>query len=163
VRRAFRKALNHEFERELGRRLGGVQRARLETPLSGSSAWVIGSNENVSAYVILAVSPRDDTFTIELAWSSTGKIPESVEGVPSREVQMTDFRLSRLWQPTGFEVWYDLASDLDFPDSSLEFDPTRSLDGEEPSAERISLKVGRALDSLEEHGIPHMRSVIKLP
>jgi hypothetical protein len=161
----LRKALNHVFEREIGRRLEGVQRARLETPLSGSSAWLIGSNQDVSAYVILAVSPRDDTFTIELAWSSTGKIPESVEGMPSSGVPTADFRfrLSRLWQPTGFEVWYNLASDLDFPESSLEFDATPSLDDEEPSPERISLKVGRALDSLEEHGIPYMRSVIGLP
>ena len=104
---------------------------------------------------------RHDRFTIELAWSLKKRIPDRNDMMPGGEGETGElrFRLSRLWQPHGFEVWYDLQYDADYPDSG----PYAVSIPEQPCLDRIPGKVKPALDSLEAHGIPYLKNAVGLP
>lgn len=119
MRGSLIKPLRTAFEECLKRRLKNPKRVPMKSAPSGSLAWLIGENSRVTAHVVLFVSPRNDRFTIELAWSGHKRIPDHPPKRPGDEGDSGElrFRLSRIWQPNGFEVWYDLEHDEDYPDS----------------------------------------------
>lgn len=161
MRKSFSKSLRSVFENNLKQRINAAVRVPMPSPASGSRAWIVGEDPKAAAYVILFVSPRDDRFTIELAWSSKKRIPDRNDMMPGSEAETDElrFRLSRLWQPDGFEIWYDLQYDADYPDSG----PYAVSIPEQPCIDRIPGKVKRALDALEAHGIPYLKNVVGLP
>src|SRR5689334_7678661 len=119
MRSFLSKPLKLTLEHGLRQRVGTAVRVRLPSGPPGSLAWLVAENENANAYFILVISPRDDKFTIELAWSLKKRVPEHMGKIPGEEGKTGElrFRLSRLWQPNGFEVWYDLQYDDDDPHS----------------------------------------------
>jgi hypothetical protein len=161
MRSSFSKPLKSAFEDSLKQRIKTAVRVPMPSPSPGSLAWLVGEDEKTAAYVILFVSPRDDRFTIELAWSLKKRIPDRNDMMPGGEGETGElrFRLSRLWQPHGFEVWYDLQYDADYPDSG----PYAVSIPEQPCLDRIPGKVKRALDALEAHGIPYLKNAVGLP
>jgi hypothetical protein len=157
MRSLFGKCLRDLFEKRIKQRFVGVKPIPLSLP-PGSRAWLLGSTNTANAYLLLILSPRNERFTIELAWSEKKRLPERSDmmpGEPSAEGELR-FRISRLWQPTGFEVWYDLEYDKDYPDSG----PSSVYAPEEPCMARIPVKVDRAMNAIEEHGIPYFEKVV---
>jgi hypothetical protein len=162
MRRSLSNRLKLAFRDGLLQRIKGIVPVALPHGPPGSLAWCVGESDRATAYVILFVSPRNDRFTIELAWSSQKRIPNRNDMDPGEEADLTElrFRLSRLWRPTGFEVWYDLEHEEDYPDvEGLAPFPT----DEQVCLQRIPEKVKRALDALEDHGLPYLRRVVGLP
>ena len=157
MRSAFSKPLKALFEHELKQRVNKASSVALPAGAFGSSAWLVGQNERATAYVILFIHSKTDRFIIELAWSSKKRIPIRNDMLPGQEGDAGEsrFRLSRLWQPRGFEVWYDLQYEADYPDSG----PYLVTPPEQPCLDRIPRKVKRALDAFEAHGIPYLSSV----
>jgi hypothetical protein len=128
---------------------------------SGSLAWRVLQTDCASAFVVLFIHDTADRFTIELCWSEKNRIPPCNDMMPDQDPidgQMR-FRLSRLWQPTGFEVWYDLQYDADHPDSG----PHSVFTPEEPCIDRVPVKVERALTALKRYGLPYLREALGLP
>jgi len=162
MRSSLSKPLRETFEKSLKERLKSAKRVSLKSAPSGSLAWLIDENEKAAAYVVLVISPRSDRFTLELAWSSHKRIPDQAEKLPGEEGDSGElrFRLSRLWRPNGFEVWYDLEYEEDYPDLK---DFNAFPADENLCQQRIPVKVSRALDALERHGIPYLKRSISLP
>ena len=156
MRGSLTKSLKSIFEDGLKQRVKTSVRTPFPSGPSGSIAWLVAEKENSRAYVILFISPRDDRFTIELAWSLLKRIPHRNDMMPGGEGGTGElrFRLSRLWQPHGFEVWYDLQHDADHP-GSVSYSPSVP---EQPCLDRIPGKVNRALDALETYGIPYLKN-----
>lgn len=119
MRGSLGKAVRVAFEKGLKQRLSKAVNVPLSES-SGSKAWLVGENEKASAYVILVLSVhQNDRFTVELAWSQKKRIPPHTGQIPGEAGDSGElrFRLSRLWQPSGFEVWYDLQYGADHPES----------------------------------------------
>jgi hypothetical protein len=164
------KSLRTEFEKGLKQRMPSVKRVPLHpgsAASTGSRAWLVGENENATGYIILLIHHQMDEFTIELAWSRKKQLPQRQDWEPGQPGRTDEsrFRFSRLWRPDGSEVWYDLTHELDIPDV-IKIDPfpdpSAFLD-EQACLERIPMKVKRALNALEEHGIPYLKRVVGLP
>ena len=124
----------------------------------GSKVWKIFCNDNGAAYVILFFSPRDDRFIVEVAWSKDAVFPKNIsygieDGKSSRSLRV---RLSRIWQPAGFEVWYDLQSDGDYPNQS-HFDPEAPI---ERCLERVEPEVNQAIEHLDQWGVGYLRTAL---
>jgi hypothetical protein len=162
MRGSLRKPLEVTFEKSLKQRLKNAVRVPMQPATPGSAAWLVGENENATAYIILFVHNKQDRFTIEVAYSRKKQIPQRNDLMPGAagSTDESRFRLSRLWQSSGFEVWYDLEHEEDYPDLK-EINPFPA--DEEPCLRRIPVKVGRALDALEAHGIPYLKQVVCLP
>ncbi len=161
MRTALIKALKLAFEEKLKERIESATRVALPAGPPGSLAWLVGQDQRATAYVILVVSPRDDRFTVEVAWSLKKRLPDHTGKVPGEDQDEVElrFRLSRLWQPTGFEVWYDLQHEEDYPNSG----PYSPSAPEQPCLDRIPAKVMRSLDALEAHGMPYLKRTVRLP
>ncbi len=161
MRGSLSKLLRATFEMSLMQRLKSVARVPLQPATPGSMAWLIGDNEDTRAYIILVVHKRQDRFTVEVAYSRKKRIPQRNDLMPATEggPDESRFRLSRLWKPSGFEVWYDLEHDEDYPDVK-EMDPFPA--DEELCLRRIPVKVGRALDAFVAHGIPYLKKTLRL-
>jgi hypothetical protein len=161
MRGLLSKPLREVFEENLKRRLKTAKRVLIKSAPPGSRAWLIGENERTTAHVVLVISPRNDRFTLELAWSAHKRVPDHAERLPGEEGDSGElrFRLSRIWRPTGFGVWYDLEHDEDYPDLK-DFNAFPADQG--LCQKRIPVKVNRALDALEAHGIPYLEKVVGL-
>jgi len=162
MRASLSKPLKAIFEKSLKQRLKSAARVPMRPATPGSMAWLVGENQNATAYIILFVHNRQDRFTIEVAYSRKKQIPQRNDLMPEAEGDTDEsrFRLSRLWQPHGFEVWYDLEHDEDYPDLE-EFNPFPA--DEDPCLRRIPVKVSRALDTFQAHGIPYLKKTVGLP
>src|SRR6266498_585659 len=119
MRGSLSKLLRRDFEAGLKQLVKTAERVPLPSGTPGSVAWLVGEDDRATAYVILFFHQKTDRFTIELAWSSQKRIPDHTGKMPGEEGDSGEmrFRLSRLWQPTGFEIWYDLQYDADSPES----------------------------------------------
>src|SRR6266542_3498571 len=154
MRGSLTKPLRRAFEAGLKQLLKSAEPVKMTSAMPGSVAWLVGKNEEVAAYVILFIDQKTDRFTIELAWSSEKRIPDHTGKMPGEEGNSGElrFRLSRLWQPTGFEIWYDLQYYADSPESG----PHSFFTAEGPCLQRIPVKVSRALDALKRYGLPYL-------
>lgn len=151
------KQVRLQFERGLRERIPNARRLEARLLPSGWPGWLVGENDSASAYVILAISPRADRFTIELAWSLERRLPDFTRGelgVAGRDREAR-FRISRLWEPSGGSLWYDLQSDADFP-ATIDYDVFAP---DEPSLARIPEKIRRALEALDSYGLPYLRTI----
>ena len=161
MRGSLSKPLKRAFEAGLKQLVKKAERVPLPSGTPGSVAWLVGEDERATAHVILFFHQKTDRFTIELAWSLKKRIPDRNDMMPGKESEIDElrFRLSRLWQPTGFEIWYDLQYDADSPESG----PHSFFTPEEPCVQRIPVKVSRALDALKRYGLPYLVKTVGLP
>ncbi len=158
MRSALTRQLKKEFEAKLLQRMPSAKRVAMDDNLFGWLAWSVIPNERVGMYVTLIISPKADQFTLELAWSTNNRIPKHTGKWRDSDqgVEELRFRISRLWQMTGFEVWYDLQHEADFPDSGPPFSSSVPI---EECFSRIPIKVDRALDALEAYGVPYFSEI----
>ena len=101
MKRILGKQVRLQFEKGLKERIPGAQCVAPTSLPSGWPGWLVGENEFASAYIILAVSPRTDRFTVELAWSVERRLPDFIRGelgVAGRDREAR-FRISRIWEP----------------------------------------------------------------
>lgn len=152
------KQVRLQFEKGLKERIPSAQRVAPGLLPSGWLGWLVGENGSASAYIILAISPRADRFTVELAWSLERRLPDFTRGelgVAGRDREAR-FRISEIWRPAGGEVWYDLQSDADFPEN-IDYDVFAP---DAPSLARIPDKIRRALAALDSYGLPYLRAIV---
>ncbi len=154
------KEVRNQFESSLKRRIQNVSRMRFDSGLPGSLAWNVGYINNSFAFLILAISPRDDRFTVEIAIASEKVIPHAIGNSTEFTPKMKTirFRISRLWQPNGFETWYDLQYDCDYPDAG----PYSLMAPIELSIQRIPVKVERAINAIDAFGLAYFERTIGL-
>jgi len=113
--------------------------------------------ECISLFLVLIVSPNTDEFTIEVAYSSSDRLP-STSFLIEREAQPPElcFRISHLTQP-GFKMehWWRLAAEVP-PEKGIELLST-GRPTEEPVAvarERIAPVVDACIAAVGRYVVP---------
>jgi hypothetical protein len=152
MRSVLTKTLQIEFKGAFASRFKIFEEARLSSAPPGSRAWNVIKTARGSGYIILIISPRDDRFTIEIARSESGVIPEATADGPSNCELKSEcrFRISRIWQEFGFETWYNLQKEDDTDAESSPLYPAGEC------LQRIPGKVVLAIEAIERFGIPYL-------
>jgi len=118
----------------------------------GSRGYVSHSWPGLSAYIVLSISPKDDTFYIDVAWSRNGRYPHTAITEP--DVLPADgdsqFRLNRLYDPKQYQGWY-LARPRSLDDDFFTF-VEESVD---VSLERIDPALDDVFGKIKEHVLPY--------
>jgi len=116
----------------------------------GVAQYVWRASEQLSFYLSLEVHRIWNSFTIEVAWSTSGKYPAStVPDDPNSIQSKTElrFRLGELWAPPPKDIWWEVR-------------PGPSCTREEVRL-KIEPPVQEALDQLVIYGVPYMQRVIE--
>ena len=76
---------------------------------TGWRIWELSHGGNLKMFLMLAPSPKDDSFALEIAWTIHGSLPEYNGLNPDEDPGKGEmyFRLSQFWHPYGLEHrWY---------------------------------------------------------
>lgn len=133
--------------------------ATLELLPPDCRCWTLNHDDAVKLFLVLVVSPKDDSFTFEVGGSTHGRLPRSTMCHPGEEGDRSEFmfRLSRLWKVTGFDQWWylgqtrtpiDVAAGV--PDDPLEV----KLADVEP-------KVEDALRAVKKYAVPYLGDIAR--
>ena len=128
--------------------------------------WCLYKSRNLgefSCFILLAVDPARDWFTVECAWSQNGEFPAySILRRPFDEPKngALRFRLAGLWDGDTHDYWWELG-----PKVSPEEELMSALEGDETlSRERNQAKtlvqssVLDAIENVEVYAIPYFQS-----
>lgn len=106
------------------------------------------------AFVILCLSPKDDRFTIEIAWSTDGIVPTSpILETQNKITTKGSIRLSSLWHPQRIDFWWSIGKQQTLEEMA-NFLPEPSI---EEKLSDIDSKLSDAIAKLEDVGIPYLR------
>lgn len=149
------KELRKRFEGYLLTSLPDIRLTRVELP-PGWKAYSITTPSGLSFYIVLAIAPQFDRFTVEIAWSKTGALPPLTTSPDDIKGDLGNrFRLSRLWQRYGGETWWTLGKEYTL-DELATFPPEQPL--EEKLAD-IDRRVSQAIESILTFAVPYFRRV----
>ena len=119
--------------------------------------WELNRDATVIMYVILCPSPKDDSVTFEIAWSTHGTLPEfdgrhPEEGAGRNKMR---FRLPQFWQRYGAEHWWY----FDNMNGSQEFmipAPNASL---KIKLKNVGPQLEGAFGKLRQYAVPYLKSI----
>jgi len=138
----IRKLIVTEFERLLQIQMPEYIR---DTSAEMPRGWYLYSKRlpKVSLFLVLVTSPRDNRFTLEIAWSTTHQFPHCTSFGPNEPPgpQGLQFRLSALWSGTGADYWWRVS---------------------EPSVGIVQAQVGTAVVQLTKYGVPYLEELARL-
>lgn len=149
-------SLRREFAAALRRLLPSfAEDKNVELPC-GWRAYRCVADRKFTSFVILCISPREDRFTVEVAWSLTGQLPCSeILQAPGTEKTGESLRLSLLWHPQQVDHWWTIGKQRTLEDLA-NFAP------DEPVAEKlrdVEAKVAEAMAKLQAFGIPYLKRI----
>ena len=150
---ACRRLLIEKIEALLVERFGDVKIAKVEKSILYPKSWIVSRIGRLNIFFVLIHSPKMEEFTVEVAWSGLNNVPNSVQMLPDFECLASEgrFRMSRIWDSTGAEVWYN----LNFNDDEMRFIYFTPV-GEDVNtrAARISAKALNVVDTFELKVLP---------
>jgi len=131
--------------------------AKLELFPEEWRCWVLNRDTAVKLFLVLGIAPKDDRFTIEVAWSTSGRLPPSRLLDPGEEGSANElhFRLARFWGADAYDAWWylgrrrtiqDIAAGV--PDDPL---PVKLAD--------VQPKLADALGKVKQHAVPYLRTI----
>ncbi len=150
-------AIRSRFALQMSQELPQFKRtSQYETPL-GWVVYACSVGSDLTLFVILAISPKEDRFTLEVAWSSDENLPQCSTTIPedTRQVPGLCLRLSRLWQQYGFDHWWGLGREITLEDM-VNSVPEDSI---ETKLAQVQSQVDDAIQKLLEFGIPYFGRV----
>jgi hypothetical protein len=154
---ALAKAVRKQFGDELQRILPKFHLDREGQLPPGWLAFKCVISPALAFYIILVISDKDDRFTVELAWSTTGKLPTHTSFGPKAPAASTgiEFRLSNLWLGEGGDFWWRIGTEHPFPlldVSTVEADlKARRLE--------VPAQVDAAIAPVLRFGVPYFESI----
>jgi hypothetical protein len=133
--------------------------------------WDLGNE--ISAFVALIIAPKDDRFTLEVAWSRTGSFPINILckmpfGNPAAgrppdppEQGSMRFRISEFWKPGMGEWWYLAGEKPDVLKSIELFDRDwrEAIKLPEYTNDQIHGMADKALSSIRQYVIPYFQEL----
>lgn len=163
------KALRAQFHSEMQVRLPTF------TPVADSEVppgdrlykWAI--DDRFIAYLLLAISPKSDAFTLEAGWTADGHFPFDILCMAPIDLPQYDivkdaplngkfrFRLPELW--AGKDVWWHLSGRPGTSDMSLKEFLADGWMNPPPqySKEQIANAVEEAIAKIEVYALPYFR------
>ncbi|HEX2972377.1 MAG TPA: hypothetical protein VHP11_08585 [Tepidisphaeraceae bacterium] len=175
VRRELGKAVRDRFRKQMGLRFSGFKEDRGAEVPTGWQVFGLEIASDLAVYIILAIFPGEDRFTIEGAWTRNGRFPADVrllwpKEYPEADVRRDDayngdfrFRLATLWQPR------DRSWDLVPPPSLQEFIRQQNemirhgkLPEEPPIEEalgKVDVLVDDAMAKIDEYLLPYFDQI----
>lgn len=108
-------------------------------------------------FLVLAIAPREDRFTVDIGWSLTGDFPEGIwfgpDDSPKNDALL--FRLSRLWQTNGMDHWWRLGREL----SLEEMARFEQEDSQAIKMSQVESKVEDAIQHILKYGVPYLEKI----
>jgi hypothetical protein len=160
MRSTLVKALQKKFEKELEKQFPQFEEDKESIVPPKYKVYVWKSQQNLYFFICLLPSPKDDSFTVDIGWSKSGKLPNNPVIYESGEDQIVSsenimFRLSRIYERKQFEHWWYLAKKSTLNDDFFTFVETPI----EESMEKISPKIDEVFKKVKEHVIPYFEKV----
>jgi len=147
-------ALKREFESQLKRALPNFGRV---SGTKGPPLYSWNPQESLSFFLLLVIDPHWERFTVEVAWSSRPEFPWNGD-LFSSPFELTDegkrFRLARLINETGPDVWWELA-----PRPQLEDIPAAIMPSAETLLTKVPKRVREAVDQICSHAAPYFEKI----
>lgn len=175
MRTGLAKKTYAEFRRQLHEHLPGFEEDASALVPQGWRAFVCRLSPSLTFHLVLAFSRRDDSFTVEAAWTRRGRYPADVpflcpRAYPEVGLEVSEplngdfrFRISALWQPRGY--WWHLVpppSDAQLQAEREAFARTGELPEQAP-IELAQLSIGPcttdAIRRIAEHVVPYFNEV----
>jgi hypothetical protein len=148
-----------------------------EQPFKGEVLYSSVLPHGITAFVLLLIGPREDRFTLEVAWSEGGQFPTELfcqlpSGVPDRGVKpdppvngQVRFRISEFWAPGVDEWWYLSGSRPTLEESMRELVAQDWANPTFPSYsdEQVGRIVDLAIEAIGRFVMPYFNELAKAP
>lgn len=166
------KLLRSLFDEQMRRECAAFEKAPLQ-PFPGDVVYCRHLPQGVAAFVLLAIAPRDDRFTLEVAWSADGQFPVDMFcrlpfGVPNKQVLPEQpvggkmrFRISEFWNP-GRDDWWYLDGERPTLQESMKTLMETNWENYKPptfSTEKVDSAVQKAITAIRELVIPYFEAL----
>jgi hypothetical protein len=153
------KAIRTQFAKELKKRFPMFDLDMGAELPSGWRAYRFDASASFTAFVVLCFSPRDDRFTLEVAWSQVGRLPPAGASPPNAPPKHGGLscRLSALWHPQEHDYWWLLGRERTM-EEMLNFVPDQPAEQKIPD---VAPKVGEAIEKLITFGIPYLEATAR--
>jgi hypothetical protein len=155
MRSKLGKALRQKFEEELKKQYPQFEEDKKSIIPSGCRLYMWKLKENLFFFVELVLSPKDDSFTIQIGWSKNNDYPLSLNFDPQEisSKENSRFRMSLL--VTQKDYWWYLAKKSTLDDDFFTFVETPI----EESLEKISPTIDEVFNQIKEYVIPYFEKV----
>jgi hypothetical protein len=177
MRSRLAKSVRKEFESRLKRDLPQFCLVESEPLPPGCRLFRWAMTPGFTAFLFLLISPNDESFTIEVAWSHDGNFPRMFPRIPvdfpaegvARDKPRDGrfrFRLKRLWDPRLDPFWYIVPRLVGSEMNERLMNIARGID-DEPPTEELLAKVGplieEAIGRVVTQAVPYLRNVAESP
>lgn len=155
MRSKLSKSVKYEFDLRLKNDFPYFEDDTSEMIPKGCKGYTWKINDNIWAYILLVFSPKDDSFTVEIAWTKTKNFPAYTFNLPyeNSERENSRFRLSQLIDVKSDYWWYlgrrkTLDDDLFVPDEDI-----KNL------LPKVKPLVDDAIQKIRHYAIPYLKSL----
>lgn len=156
MRSKLSKKLSSNFKERLTNQFSNFKEDKIINIPLGCKVFSCESDEKVQFYITLIISPKDDSFIVEIAWSKISVYPENPTYF-STEIYSNNyarFRLSQLTEVKS-DYWWYLSKKKTIDDDFFTFQET-SL---EESMNNISTALDDVFRQLNKFAIPYFEVV----
>ncbi len=167
MRSPVRKHLNKTFRKEFEKRFPGFRFLKLPRG-SVLRIWEWRIAAGLVFYLGIQPFPNEDSFVLEIAWTTDGEFPWHVVEWPNMQAPRGRERLGKLWKRFGDEPVWDAAPEMAEAQKirfaamlrreDFKYDPPPDVDIVIP---RIAPLVDDALRKFQEYGIPLFEEVAR--
>jgi len=157
MRSQLGKSLRKEFDLKLEKEFSQFNVDKTAIVPSGCKVYVCKIREDFWAFFVLVISPKDDSFTIEVAWTKNKEFPKYAITLPNEIPKEGNarFRLSRLISPSSDHWWYLARKKMLDDDLFISDEPLENC------LKKVSPSVNEAIKQLKNYAIPYLKEIQK--
>lgn len=172
MRKEYSKALKQLFRNRLRKIALEFDEIKIKNPVySGQSSYLWVPNEGLACFILLVPNPKgDDTYTIEVGWSTSGQLPIITEGSWITNYQLTSdhkefdqsvcvLRLGSIYM--GKDIWWTIGDQWDVTKLKLEDYMNQKPLSKEEAIKDVENSLDEAFSLLVEHGINLLKKVVE--
>lgn len=153
MRSTLSKAVRKHFDARLKEVLPHFKKRKVINLPSGVRLYAWHAAHELWFYLLLVLSPKDDSFTIEVAGSETGDFPSHL--LPSSPEQSRGshdfrFRISTMRTIPAADHWWMLCRERTLEELFLPEDPV------EECMQKVIPTVDEAIEQVEEYVVPFL-------
>lgn len=152
MRSKIGKTLRKEFDLRLRNTFPQFSEDKSSVKPPGCRDYVWKLKNQLSAFISLICSPKGDSFTIDIAWTTNDKYPDRAITYPEDSPQdgNSRFRLSQMYGSKR-DYWWQLSKEMSIDDDFFTFE-------EEPvevALSRIDPALDDVFDKIEKYVMPY--------
>ncbi len=157
MRSKLAKAVRKEFKLKLEESFPKFSEDKNSLYPLGSRIFFCELKESLFAFIGLLISPKDDSFTIEIGWSKNKLFHECTRNLPN-EISHQDrsgcFRLSHLYN-RKLDFWWYLSKRMTLDDDPFSFVESSI----EESLNKVPDSINEAIEQIKTYAIPYFENL----